>query len=281
LAASVVIGIVCGSLVFALSRFVHPSVSPDGGSPAPVRPAANEVGWVQLFNGNDLTGWKTHPDQPGDWRVEDGVLIGSDKVSHLFTERGDYANFHLRVEAMINPNGDSGVFFRSAFGFNPDNPEKVNPLGYEAQIVAPRFRDRNTGTLFWVTPLVNVMESPIEADKWFTLEVVADGRRLATRVNGKPTAYLVDEQEGRRTKGHIALQVFHSFTVAKFRKIEIKELPANPPGAAQPLADSGEVPRKAADVLPFMAGAWKVEKRSRRWRSSRNPRRAWHGPSDT
>ena len=62
-------------------------------------------------------GWKTHPDQPGNWRVEDGVLIGSDKVSHLFTERGDYANFHLRVEAMINPKGDSGVFFRSDRAF--------------------------------------------------------------------------------------------------------------------------------------------------------------------
>jgi hypothetical protein len=230
---------------------------------APVQAAKQETpdaaGWVQLFNGKDLTGWKTHPDQPGNWRVGDGVLIGSDKASHLFTERGDYANFHLRVEAMINPKGDSGVFFRSAFGFNPDNPQKINPLGYEAQIVDIPC-DLNTGTLFWSTPLMKVTESPTEADKWFTLEVVADGRRLATRVNGKPTAYLVDDHEGRPTKGHIALQVFHSFTVVKFRKIEIKELPANPPGAASPLADPAEVPRKAADVLPFMAGMWKVEK---------------------
>src|SRR5262245_10472324 len=46
--------------------------------------------WVQLFNGKDLTGWKTHPDSPGKWRVEDGILIGSGKASHLFSERGDY-----------------------------------------------------------------------------------------------------------------------------------------------------------------------------------------------
>src|SRR5262249_6607228 len=32
--------------------------------------------FVPLFNGKDLTGWKTHPDQPGDWKVENGVLIG-------------------------------------------------------------------------------------------------------------------------------------------------------------------------------------------------------------
>src|SRR5919204_474003 len=58
--------------------------------------------FVPLFNGKDLTGWKTHPDQPGDWRVENGVLIGRGPLSHLFSERGDYENFHLRVEAKIN-----------------------------------------------------------------------------------------------------------------------------------------------------------------------------------
>src|SRR5437016_1975870 len=88
-------------------------------------------GWVQLFNGKDLTGW-TLPDNPNTgafkevtkkeqggkvveydgvlkkddkvvplWRVEDGILIGSGPSSHLFSERDDYANFIFRVEAMI------------------------------------------------------------------------------------------------------------------------------------------------------------------------------------
>ena len=34
-------------------------------------------GFVKLFNGNDLSGWKTHPSQPGNWRVINGVLINS------------------------------------------------------------------------------------------------------------------------------------------------------------------------------------------------------------
>src|SRR5438105_12551833 len=38
--------------------------------------------------------------QPGDWRVEDGILIGrGPKVSHLYTERDDYEDFHFRIEA--------------------------------------------------------------------------------------------------------------------------------------------------------------------------------------
>jgi hypothetical protein len=47
-------------------------------------PHERDPGWVQLFNGTDLDGWKPHPDQPGDWRVENGILVGHvAKASHL------------------------------------------------------------------------------------------------------------------------------------------------------------------------------------------------------
>jgi uncharacterized protein (TIGR03067 family) len=35
-----------------------------------------DQGFVPLFNGHDLTGWKTHPNRPGGWTVEDGLLTG-------------------------------------------------------------------------------------------------------------------------------------------------------------------------------------------------------------
>jgi hypothetical protein len=98
-------------------------------------------GWVQLFNGKDLTGWKTHPTQPGNWQVDqDGVLVGTgpQTVSHLFSERGDFENFHLRTEARINFRGkqgvyfgNSGIYFRSRFAIDlgtPPNP--AYPTGY-------------------------------------------------------------------------------------------------------------------------------------------------------
>src|SRR5215813_6790814 len=53
--------------------------------------------YVPSYNGKDLSGWKTHPDQPGGWSVEDGLLTGrSTSRNHLFSEAGDYTNFHLR-----------------------------------------------------------------------------------------------------------------------------------------------------------------------------------------
>src|SRR5262249_6529407 len=75
-------------------------------------------GWVSLFNGKDLTGWKTHPSQPGNWRVEDGILIGgtSPTGSHLYSDRDDFHDDHLRVEARFNASGRGGVYLRSTFG---------------------------------------------------------------------------------------------------------------------------------------------------------------------
>jgi hypothetical protein len=69
---------------------------------------AGASGFVSLFNGRDLRGWKTHPKQPGNWHVANGVLIGSGPaLSHLYTERGDFTDFHLRVEARFNEVGSS------------------------------------------------------------------------------------------------------------------------------------------------------------------------------
>ena len=93
-------------------------------------------GFVPLFNGKNLTGWKTHPDQRGNWRVENGVLVGSgpDVTSHLYTERDDYKDFWLRVEARLNDGGNSGVYFRCPFGpaLPAGNPRWL--LGYNAKI---------------------------------------------------------------------------------------------------------------------------------------------------
>src|SRR6185312_17350468 len=75
------------------------------------------------------------------WRVEDGVLIGSGPHSHLFTEGGNYQNFRYRVEAMINDHGNSGQYFRTAFGAD-------FPKGYEAQINSTHGDRIRSGSLY-------------------------------------------------------------------------------------------------------------------------------------
>ena len=180
-----------------------------------------EAGWVQLFNGKDLTGWKTHPSGPGKWYVEDGILhSGGKETSHLFSERGDYQNFHYRVQAKINDKGNSGQYFRTQFG--PGYPK-----GYEAQINSTFPDPQKTGSLY---NFVKITDQLVEPDAWFTQEVIANGNHIQIILNGKKVVDYKDEKN-THTKGHFALQQHGPAKGGpevhlQVKKIEVKELPA-------------------------------------------------------
>lgn len=176
----------------------------------------SEKGWVQLFNGKDLTGWKTHPDNPGKWEVKDGILVGSGPVSHLFSERGDYTNFHYRVEASINDKGNSGQYFRTQFG-------PRFPKGYEAQINSTHRDPVKTGSLYGFGDCL-VKDILVQPDTFFTQEVIANGNHIIIKVNGKTTVDFKDEKN-TYTKGHFAIQQHDPGSTIKIRKIEVMELP--------------------------------------------------------
>jgi hypothetical protein len=176
-------------------------------------------GWVSLFNGGDLAGWKTHPGDNSKWEVKHGILIGSGpNVGHLFSQRDDYKNFHFRVEAKINDGGNGGQYFRTKFG-------KSYPDGYEAQINSTGSDPVKTGSLFNLVPIEEMLVKP---DDWFNQEVIADGNHIVILVNGSKVVDYVD-QASTYTAGHLALQ--HSMrsrgkdTVVQFRKIQVRELP--------------------------------------------------------
>jgi serine/threonine protein kinase len=201
-----------------------------GDGPAPDRGVLGSEGWFQLFNGKDLTGWKTRPEAPGRWEVKDGILIGSRLPSVLYSERGDYANFHLRVETKVNLGGDSGVFFRAGFGTPLENQaRKLGPDGgFEVEIHKNLTYARKTGTIQALQdgapPLIlglTTDDSLTQPNEWFTLEIIVEQNHFISKVNGKETANCRDPL-GKYSSGHIGLQVWSPNTVVQFRKIEIK-----------------------------------------------------------
>ncbi len=93
-------------------------------------------GFVALFNGKDLTGWKGLVGNPKTraemspaelaekqkaadanahehWKVVDGVLVFDGKGESLCTAR-DYANFEMWVDWKIHEMGDSGIYLRGS-----------------------------------------------------------------------------------------------------------------------------------------------------------------------
>jgi hypothetical protein len=188
----------------------------------------DEKGWVQLFNGKDLTGWETHPKDKAKWEVKDGAIVGTGPVGHLYSKRDDYENFQYRFEAMINDKGNSGQYFRTkmAPGFPP---------GYEAQINSTHSDPIRTGSLYPDSRLkfskdeqakIIVKKQLHKPDEWFTQEVIADGNHIIIKVNGETTVDFVDNHNSYK-KGRFAIQQHDPGTVIKVRKIEVKELPAS------------------------------------------------------
>jgi hypothetical protein len=222
--------------------------------PSPALRADDTDGWVQLFNGKDLTGWKMPPNPNRDisdltekkvdgkvvafegtvkgkkiplWRVEDGTIIGGGPSSHLFTNRGDYTDFQFRVEAKINDHGNSGQYFRTALG-------PGFPTGYEAQINATHGDPVKTGSIYpdsrpgvglgkYRDKISVLNTAPHKPDEWFTQEVTAVGPKITIKVNGKTTIEWEDP-DYRYKKGHFALQAHDPGSIMTFRKVEVKEL---------------------------------------------------------
>jgi serine/threonine protein kinase len=202
---------------------------------APPAATAPTDGFTPLFNGRDLAGWQTHPSQPGNWRVVDGVLTGSGAVaSHLYTQRADLRDFDLRAEVRINDRGNSGIDFRTSFGPRWPAESPKFPLGYEAQIDNSNHKDK-TGSLFVMTggqgsgrAVVGIRDALASPNQWFTMEVIARAKHIVIKVDGKEVAH---RNDSHFTSGYIALQQLEPQTVVEFRKVEIKELA---PAPAQP-----------------------------------------------
>lgn len=212
-------------------------------------------GFIPLFNGKDLTGWKIHPkpnpaalveiiaqkEEGGPlvgyqgkakdgkvvplWQVKDGMLVGSGPATHLFTDKDDYTDFHFRVEAKINDKGNSGQYFRTKFG-------PGFPAGYECQINATGGDKIKTGSLYpdGRTKLGNfrkditVMDTAAHGpDEFFVQEVIAEGNRIRILVNGKQTVDFTDPNK-TYMKGHFALQGHDPGTVVTFKRVEYKPL---------------------------------------------------------
>ncbi len=172
-----------------------------------------EEKWVSLFDGKTLGGWETY-DGKGDWKVEDGVIVGSGSTSHLFSPRGDYKNFKYRVEIKINDKGNSGMYFRTEKG--PGFPK-----GYEAQVNSTHGDPKRTGSLY---NFVDVKEMLVPPDTWFTQEVDVVGNHIVIKVDDKTVVDFVDDKNTFKS-GHFAFQQHDPTCKVQIRKIEVLELP--------------------------------------------------------
>lgn len=201
-----------------------------------------------VFNGKDLAGWKEHPNKKSKFTVEDGTIHIQDGPGDLQTEAA-WGDFALQIECRTNgKNLNSGVFFRCRpgeyqngyeaqihNGFGPEKDytiETYDPeTGKAIEARKEKFAamDYGTGAIYRRMP---ARKQLAKDNDWFTMTVIAQGRHLATWVNGVQTVDWTDTRKPsdnartgyRAEKGHISLQGHDPTTDLNFRNIRIGEL---------------------------------------------------------
>jgi hypothetical protein len=207
------------------------------------------AGFTPLFNGHDLTGWKTFLDPKAKdadpkkvWTIENGEIhCAGLPMGYLLTDK-EYGDYVLRVQWRwpAKP-GNSGVFVHVS------GPDKIWPKGVEAQLqngeagdfwlvdgfnlTVPDSENRRQGRHFLrigesfqkaqgqsrPTAVRKPVEKPV--GEWNQYDITCHGSEIKLVVNGH---HVNTGTHAEATKGHILLQSEGAPIV--FRNIEIKSL---------------------------------------------------------
>jgi 3-keto-disaccharide hydrolase len=176
-------------------------------------PVPGKDGWISMFDGKTLNGWKANGN-PGSWKAVDGAIVGDGPASHLFWMERECENCEFRAEVKLNHSGNSGMYFRTAFG--PGFPK-----GYEAQVENTSPDPQKTGSLYGIC---KVTDQLIQDDTWWTQDITVKGNHVVIKVNGK-TVTDCDDPQSRYTKGYLALQQHNAGSIVMFRNLMMRPLP--------------------------------------------------------
>jgi len=194
------------------------------------KPKPDGNGWYSLFNGNDLTGWRTSEDHPDTFRVVDGEIVAHGPVCHLFYDgpvrRANFKNFEWKCEILTRPHSNSGMYFHTKYQANG-----FPHTGIECQINNTHPDPRKTGSLYRLKDIMN--DSPAKDDEWFTQTVIVKGNHIVVKINDKVVNDYTQPENLKREEGWeenvlgsgtFALQGHDPGSEVHFRKIMVKPL---------------------------------------------------------
>jgi hypothetical protein len=172
----------------------------------------NQENWINLFEGDNLKGWKTVAGEAS-FEVEDSEIIGYAKAytpnTFLITER-EYEDFILELDLKIEDiSSNSGIMVRGQF-----DPQAKDGKGlvFGYQIEADPKERAWSGGLYdearrgWMYPLdLNPKaKTAFKLGEWNHYRIEAIGKEIKTWINGQEVSYVVDDMD---SKGFIGLQV--------------------------------------------------------------------------
>lgn len=193
-----------------------------------------EEPWVSMFNGKDLTGWKSNAateEKKDAFSVEDGKLKISNGRAHIFYvgEKGDtkFKNFEFKAKVMTTPGANSGIYFHTLF------EEKGWPSkGFECQVNATHGDRKKTGGLYAVADVLD--NAPNKDNVWCDYEIKVEGKHVVIKIDGKVTTDWTQPEGWEPPKGMpgrsigegtIALQGHDPKSITFYKDLFIRPLP--------------------------------------------------------
>jgi putative membrane-bound dehydrogenase-like protein len=172
----------------------------------------------EFFNGKDLTGWDGDPKL---WRVDNGEIIGSSpgiKRNEFLRSQMIASDFRLRLKVKLTPDKEnSGVQFRSESlpGGEVKGPQADVGKGWWGKL----YEEHGRG-LVWSKS----GEEHVKVDDWNDYEILAEGSRVKTWINGKQCVDLDDPMIARR--GIFAFQIHSGGAMeVRFKELRLEILP--------------------------------------------------------
>jgi Domain of Unknown Function (DUF1080) len=199
-------------------------------------PACEAATPIELFNGEDLSGWRVVLDDPTigadkAWKIDEGVLRATAVGKGYIRTEMQYADYKFHVEwRWPKGPGNSGVVL------NIVNGDRVWPKGFEAQLKADHAGDivmfadaRGARAAAGETPgeatttrferIGPSREKPV--GEWNSYDIVVSGGAITLNVNGEEVNHLTGAAPNA---GYIALQT--EGTPIAFRNITLTPLAA-------------------------------------------------------
>lgn len=211
---------------------------------------AQEEGFVSLFDGHSLKGWRTA--DPSFWAVQDGAITARITPEHslsanlyLIWEGGALADFELKLKHRVfgSKGINCGFQFRSRELPNHDIAGYQVDNNLDTDWLVRLYDEHGRETLAWRGERTEFdvqgrsQRSTLEKAKgpaWFSLEewheyhLICVGSRLTLKVDGRLAAEVIDDDPKQRDlAGILALQLHTGPpTTAQFKDIRLKVLKA-------------------------------------------------------
>jgi hypothetical protein len=218
-------------------------------------PKPDAGGFIEIFNGKDLTGWEGLPDF---WSVKDGAITATEtkdksKQTFLVFKGMPVSDFELHWKyKFVTKEGNSGVQFRSKL----KDPKNFVVAGYQADCDAG---NGFTGIIYdeaggaggrgimskrgekthWTadakpkTEPLGKTDADLKAaikptGEWNECTLVVKGNHVVYSINGNVTTDLTDDSPKAVNEGVLALQCHAGFTMEiQFKDIKLKPLAGN------------------------------------------------------